>query len=1215
MQSFPNVFAMGVKMRRWVAGLATVAVLCAVSPASAQLLFEALPPLVVSRAPEYFGVGDFNGDGADDLAVVSPRDKEVTILLGGGLNGFSTATVIRFGRQLRYLAVGDLNQDGLLDVAVTDQGEKGVWILIGKGDGTLADPVFVAVGSNPLGIAIADFNGADGNDLAVSDRTDGAVYLLMNDGGGAGTFTVRGPFGIPIQRPGDTVAADFNGDGVPDVATLSEAGGAARDVTILYGDLSNIGSPSPTFSLKRNFVTGDQVQALSLADFNSDSLLNDIGTANTGNRMPDADVGFMLSHGDGFFSVGDSLGACPVSPTPTAATPTPTPVPTGSTPPPTPDNGSVCFASTLAGADLDGDGMTDLIVGLRHGDPDTGSDTLNFFYSLPPPPPPLNPPVSPVFIPGQIFNLAGNGLSAKAIAVGDFTGDGRLDVAVGTTTNSSVQLFRSLPPVIVDVGTGFGRWDQPLIPFPHPPPTDVQFLQSRFAVTLTTGGAPVVSAQNDIDFDPTTPIMSCTSGGSKPVSFGFFPPDCTPGVDCTRLRAVVVSTSDLNPIPDGSTLYTCDVRIYAHAAPGAHAMPVSGVKASDAVGNELPVSARSGRIVATCQGDCNLDAQVTVNELVTGVNIVLGSVPVSSCPAFDFDSNGSVTIVDLVAAVAAASSGCLPPTMTPTSTPSLTPTDTPTETPTWTPTKTPTNTPTDTPSLTPTNTPTATDTFTPSMTPTQTPTATDTGTPTETPTVTDTPTETPTITPTPIRAAVDIGFGTGLAGGPVAVQVSLVNNGLTVAGTINDITFPNAILTLDPARCILNPAIPKAISANIVSLNATTTTLRVAVQGGVAPAAAIPDGILYTCEFGIRPGTPPDTYPLLNGNVLVQDPIGTTLATTGSDGGAVVTLVGPTPTQIPTSAQINVLTGIGLAGGKVGVQISLITNGFQVAGTANDLRFPNNALSLDPANCTLDPALPKLFSATVVALDGQDTTVRVFVQGPTVQPQPDSRRHPVHLPVRHPAGDATGQLRDRQSQLRRAGSRRQQPPGDRQRRHRHRHLGGADRHHSNLDADRDADPDADQHRHLHTDADGDPDRDADPDADPHGDPDRHRDAHRDQHGHPDAHQHGDGDGHGHADADPDRDPDSDGHPDRHGNRDLNTDADGHQYAGPGARLHRQRQRSAKRDRTGADDSRQQRFYRRRNGARFHLRHDALRPQSVELLAQPWVDRHQDAAAV
>jgi hypothetical protein len=968
-----------------VATLAAVAVLCASVPAQGQLLFEALPPLVVSRAPEYFGVADFNGDGVDDLAVVSPRDKELTVLLGGGTNGFSTGTVARFGRQLRFLAVGDLNQDGNADVAVTDRGDKGVWILFGNGDGTLDEPIFVAAGVEPLGIAIADFDLVNGDDIAISDRSEGNVILMMNNG--TGSFALLGPFGTPILRPGDTVAADFDNDGFVDVATLSEAGGAARDVTILFNDL--VGGV-PTFTRRRNIIAGDEAQALALADFNSDTVGGDLGTANPGNRLPDADASFLLAHGDGFFSIGDSIGSCPVEPTPATPPPTstPTPIPTGTvTPGDDPDDEPPCFAVAMAGADLDGDGMTDLAIGMRRGNRELQRDAVTFFYSLPPPPPPAVPPVSPVFIPGQTFTMSGNGIGPKGIAVGDFTGDGRLDVAVGTTANSSVTLLKNLQPLTLTVGVGFGRWDSPLIPFPHPPPTDVQFLQSRFAVQLDTGGAPVVSVQNDISFDPTTPIMSCSFVVNKPDSaFSFFPPDCTPGLDCTSVRAVVVSTNDTNPIPDGSVLYTCDVRIYAHAEPGDHPMPVSRVSASDAAGGELPIASRSGNLVATCQGDCNLDSEVTVNELVTGVNIVQGTASVSACGAFDFDADGTVGIADLVAAVGAATGGCLPPTMTPTSTPSETPTSTPTETPSMTPTSTPTDTPTATDTPTPTNTPTPSNTGTATDTPTVTPTPSDTGTPT------DTPTETPTITPTPIRAELNVGIGTGLAGGKVAIQVFLASNGLQVAGSTNDLTIQDAVLELtNPTQdCQLNPALPKAPiePIKLPRTSLTSTSWRFTVAGGTGPDTVIPDGIVYTCLFSVKPGTLPGTYPVTISNIRAQDPIGTDHATEGADGSAIVTLVGPTPTQIPTSAQITVLNSIGLAGTRVNIQVMLAGSNFPVAGTQNTLTFGNNVLGLDPANCTLNPTLGKLFNVAVTGINGTSTTVTVQVQGPPYNQDP-----------------------------------------------------------------------------------------------------------------------------------------------------------------------------------------------------------------------------------
>jgi hypothetical protein len=71
-----------------------------------------------------------------------------------------------------------------------------------------------------------------------------------------------------------------------------------------------------------------------------------------------------------------------------------------------------------------------------------------------------------------------------------------------------------------------------------------------------------------------------------------------------------------------------------------------------------------------CTGDCNYDSAVTVDEIVTGVNVVLGDSPLSVCPQlgrpwnpFDPNGDGLVTIDELLAAVNNAVAGC--PTRSP----------------------------------------------------------------------------------------------------------------------------------------------------------------------------------------------------------------------------------------------------------------------------------------------------------------------------------------------------------------------------------------------------------------------------------------------------------------------------------------------------------------------------------------------------------------------
>ena len=59
-----------------------------------------------------------------------------------------------------------------------------------------------------------------------------------------------------------------------------------------------------------------------------------------------------------------------------------------------------------------------------------------------------------------------------------------------------------------------------------------------------------------------------------------------------------------------------------------------------------------------CRGDCNGDGRVSVDELIAGVRISLGSGDVSDCRAFDPEDDGHVTIDDIVRAVGSALRGC-----------------------------------------------------------------------------------------------------------------------------------------------------------------------------------------------------------------------------------------------------------------------------------------------------------------------------------------------------------------------------------------------------------------------------------------------------------------------------------------------------------------------------------------------------------------------------
>src|SRR5205807_1241451 len=61
-----------------------------------------------------------------------------------------------------------------------------------------------------------------------------------------------------------------------------------------------------------------------------------------------------------------------------------------------------------------------------------------------------------------------------------------------------------------------------------------------------------------------------------------------------------------------------------------------------------------------CAGDCDGSRSVSVDEIVRGVNIALGTIALSQCEAFDVNHDQAVTVDELLAAVNAALNGCPP---------------------------------------------------------------------------------------------------------------------------------------------------------------------------------------------------------------------------------------------------------------------------------------------------------------------------------------------------------------------------------------------------------------------------------------------------------------------------------------------------------------------------------------------------------------------------
>jgi hypothetical protein len=146
--------------------------------------------LALGHHPTAIVSGDFNQDGIPDL-LVGDEDGTLTLFLGDGTGGMTSAGVVAHLSSVVSIAVGDFNHDGILDVAVTDWRASSLTILLGKGKGSLqsAGSYPLRVGGTTPHVMVADFNGDGIPDLAVVyGDDDGDSYDVML-GNGSGGFT------------------------------------------------------------------------------------------------------------------------------------------------------------------------------------------------------------------------------------------------------------------------------------------------------------------------------------------------------------------------------------------------------------------------------------------------------------------------------------------------------------------------------------------------------------------------------------------------------------------------------------------------------------------------------------------------------------------------------------------------------------------------------------------------------------------------------------------------------------------------------------------------------------------------------------------------------------------------------------------------------------------------------------------------------------------
>ena len=335
----------------------------------------------VGSAPSAIVAGDFNDDGALDLAVALASSDQVSVLLNMGHGTFAAPTSYVVGQVPLSLVAADFG-NGHVDLATANENSDDVSVLLGNGDGTFEPELRFGAGTAPGAIVTADFNGDDRADLAVANGGSGDVSVLLGRGDGTFQDQVTNPV---ASDPTSAVTADLNHDGHVDIVTTNFY---SNDISVL------LGNGDGTFQAAMSFPAGEHPTDLVVGYFNSDGRL-DLAVTDSGYLGHGQGVSILLGNGDGTFQAPVLYAAG-------------------------------MYPSAIVARDFTGNGILDLAV--------TNRDSNDVSI--------LRGDGHGGFQPFETIYLGDEPGEPESITAGDFTRDGVLDLAVTYQSSGSVSVLK-----------------------------------------------------------------------------------------------------------------------------------------------------------------------------------------------------------------------------------------------------------------------------------------------------------------------------------------------------------------------------------------------------------------------------------------------------------------------------------------------------------------------------------------------------------------------------------------------------------------------------------------------------------------------------------------------------------------------------------------------------------------------------------------------------
>jgi len=223
---------------------------------------------------------DLNRNGNTDIIIAATLTNQLIILRNNQANASNlTLEFIDTGERPVDVIVGDFNKNGAMDLAVASAGSDRIFIHFNNGNGTFSSPQTFNVGLAPTSIAAEDVNGNGFLDIIVMASGENRIEGLINNGSGSfsrSTLINNLDFTPSFMVTGN-LAQNTGSTNYPDIVL-----GSTDDTTIFL--FENNGS---TINLSNSWSLGNlsRVLASTAADLNSNGFLDLINSHYTSGRL------------------------------------------------------------------------------------------------------------------------------------------------------------------------------------------------------------------------------------------------------------------------------------------------------------------------------------------------------------------------------------------------------------------------------------------------------------------------------------------------------------------------------------------------------------------------------------------------------------------------------------------------------------------------------------------------------------------------------------------------------------------------------------------------------------------------------------------------------------------------------------------------------------------------------------------------------------------